>query len=206
MAEKQSLKAGKIAPKVGAKKQENVEKHKAEGMHKHEVAHKEIPAKKKEEGKIDAAKIEEKKEAQKKPKKPSHKKNVDGKSKTAEMKKAEKTRDKMKGKTHPIFRGRFGKKQFRKKSIKKWQKWRYPRGIDIFFRREDGSVPRIGYRVPKEFRDFHPSGMMEKKVENLAELQSAGKNVVVRIGGTVGAKKRKEIIRKAKEIGVKILN
>ena len=122
------------------------------------------------------------------------------------MKKAGKIRERMKRKKHPVFRGRFGKKQFRRKSNKKWQKWRYPRGIDIFFRREDGSVPRIGYRVPKEFRDFHPSGMMEKKVENLAELQSAGKNVVVRIGGTVGAKKRKEIIRKAKEIGVKILN
>ena len=144
--------------------------------------------------------------APKKAKKPGHKKNTEGKAKTPEMKKAGKIREKMRRKKHPVFRGRFGKKQFRRKSIKKWQKWRYPRGIDIFFRREDGSVPRIGYRVPKEFRDFHPSGMREAMVANVGQLESAGKNVAIRISGTVGKKKRKEIIKKANETGVKVLN
>jgi large subunit ribosomal protein L32e len=147
-----------------------------------------------------------KKTQQKKEKKPGHKKNVDGKSKTPEMKKAEKTRKKIRKKTHPVFRGRFGKKQFRRKSNKKWQKWRLPRGIDIFFRKEDGSMPRIGYRVPKEFRHFHPSGMREVMVANPSELSKVGKDVVVRISGTVGKRKRKEIIKKAKEAGVKVLN
>lgn len=125
---------------------------------------------------------------------------------TPEMKEAAKIREKMKKKNHPIFRGRFGKKQFRRKSIKKWQKWRYPRGIDIFFRKEDGAVPKIGYRVPKEFRHFHPSGMREMRVSTVSEISKASRNTAVRIVATVGKKKRKEIIKKAMEMGVKVVN
>jgi len=180
----------KIGANVKTKKAEPVQKQKAEVSKKHEVEKKEVVK--------DADKQKEKK--------PAHKRNVEGKKKTPEMKKAAKMRDKIKKKKHPVFRGRFGKKQFRRRSIKKWQKWRYPRGIDIFFRKEDGSIPRIGYRVPKEFRNFHPSGMREVKVANLTELEKAGKDVAVRISGKVGNRKRKEIIKKANEIGVKVLN
>jgi len=140
------------------------------------------------------------------PKAAKEKKAAKPKEKTATMKKAEKLRDKIKKKRHPVFRGRFGKKQFRRKSNEKWQKWRYPRGIDIFFRREDGAIPRIGYRVPKEFRHYHPSGMREAMVSNEQQLAGVGQDIVVRIASTVGRKKRKGIIKKANEMGIRILN
>ena len=203
-AEKKTVKADADA----AATKKNVAEKKAEQTVKHAVEKKEagkgteVSKHNEEKRKEDAGK----KAQQKKEKKPGHKKNVDGKAKTAEMKKAEKMKKKIRKKTHPVFRGRFGKKQFRRKSNKKWQKWRLPRGIDIFFRREDGSMPRIGYRVAKEFRDFHPSGMKEVMVANPAQLSNVGKDVVVRISGTVGKRKRKEIIKKAKEAGVKVLN
>ncbi len=88
--------------------------------------------------------------------------------------------------------------------------WRRPRGIDSKQRiklKWAGALPEIGYRGKKENRDLHPCGKKEARVENPKGISALkGKNVVVRIGRTVGKKKREEIHKLAKQLGVKILN
>ena len=108
-----------------------------------------------------------------------------------------------------MFRGRFGKRSIRKVSKKKWQKWRKPRGIDIYFKREDGLVPGKGYRTWKKIRFVHPSGYKEKLVKNIQEMQnleSKKEKVAARISRTVGKKKKAKILQKADELKILVLN
>jgi large subunit ribosomal protein L32e len=88
--------------------------------------------------------------------------------------------------------------------------WRRPKGIDSKMRKQKKGWPaivKIGYRGPSKVRGLHPTGLAEKIVHNLKELESVipGKEVA-RIGSTVGAKKRAEIFKRAKELGIRILN
>ncbi|MEM3403871.1 MAG: 50S ribosomal protein L32e [Nitrososphaeria archaeon] len=88
--------------------------------------------------------------------------------------------------------------------------WRKPKGVDNKVRKEYGGWParvKVGYASPKELRGLHPSGFREVMVHNVEELTKVNPNLeAARIGATVGRKKRLEIIRKAKELGVQILN
>jgi len=73
--------------------------------------------------------------------------------------------------------------------------WRRPRGIDSPKRVEvksKGRVVKIGYRSPSSIRGLHPSGLPEVIVYNPDELDGL-KDVAVRIGRTVGARKRLQI-------------
>ncbi|RLG70362.1 MAG: hypothetical protein DRO07_00390 [Candidatus Iainarchaeum archaeon] len=128
------------------------------------------------------------------------------KKKNKEIKKLQKKIKKKKKK--PIFRGHFGKRSIRRKSRAKWDKWRVPRGADFKLKKEDGKAPSTGYRTSKALRYLHPSGYREVLIHNAKELEMlAGRaNVAARIASTVGRKKRGEIIKKADEIGIKILN
>ena len=88
--------------------------------------------------------------------------------------------------------------------------WRKPKGIDNKMRRQDKGWPalvRVGYRGPVESRGLHPSGHFEILVHRLADLDSLvpGRDVA-RIGGTVGAKKRGQILGRATELGIRVLN
>ncbi len=86
--------------------------------------------------------------------------------------------------------------------------WRKPKGIDSpkrVERKEKGRVVKIGYRTPRLIRFLHPSGLPEVIVHNPTELEGL-KGVVVRIASTVGRKKRMEIVRKAEELGLKVIN
>jgi large subunit ribosomal protein L32e len=66
---------------------------------------------------------------------------------------------------------------------------------------------KIGYRGPKLVRGLHPSGFEEVVVYNVEDLQNVDpKRHAVRIAHTVGRRKRAEIIKKAEEIGVRVLN
>ncbi|MCE5296411.1 MAG: 50S ribosomal protein L32e [Euryarchaeota archaeon] len=89
-------------------------------------------------------------------------------------------------------------------------KWRKPRGIHSKMRRHYGYRPTIvsiGFRGPLMVRGLHPSGFEEVMVFNPSQLDALdAKLQAARIGGTVGAKKRKDIISKADEIGVRVLN
>ncbi len=87
-------------------------------------------------------------------------------------------------------------------------RWRKPRGIDNKKKAKHsfaGKSPRIGYRNSSEVRNMHPSGFQEVLVHNSRELEGL-KERVVRIGSAVGAKKKKVIEAKAKELGLKVLN
>ena len=87
-------------------------------------------------------------------------------------------------------------------------RWRKPRGQNSKKRlhiRKAGKLPRVGYRQPKEIRGLHPSGKYVTVVYNVKELETVG-NRVVYLGRTVGKRKRMEMLQKAKELGVKVLN
>jgi large subunit ribosomal protein L32e len=88
--------------------------------------------------------------------------------------------------------------------------WRKPRGLDNKIRRKIKGWPpgpSMGYKGPKIARFLHPSGYEEVIVYNVADLANVDVNTqAVRIGHTVGKRKRTDIIAKAKELNLKILN
>lgn len=112
----------------------------------------------------------------------------------------------------PTFRGRFGVRSVRRKSIAKWNRWRHPRGIDITWRRGDGYRPKIGYGGNRKTRDLHPSRRVEVYVRNLQELEKhirENKNVnrfVYRLASNIGMKKRIQIKQFAEKHKLKIAN
>jgi large subunit ribosomal protein L32e len=68
-------------------------------------------------------------------------------------------------------------------------------------------VVLIGYRGPVIARDLHPSGFEEKLVFTTDDLDGIdAKRQAVRIGGTVGTKKRILIEDRAEELGIRVLN
>ena len=70
-----------------------------------------------------------------------------------------------------------------------------------------GAHPQPGYGQPRKVRGLHPSGLKDVLVHNVKELAGLDKAVhAVRIARTVGKRKRAEIIKKAEELGLKVLN
>ncbi|MBI4010318.1 MAG: 50S ribosomal protein L32e [Candidatus Aenigmarchaeota archaeon] len=88
--------------------------------------------------------------------------------------------------------------------------WRKPRGKQNKLRvREKGKIkmPSVGYGAPKESKFLHPSGFREVLVHNVDELMNLDKGKeAVKIAHTVGTRKRSEILKKAEELKVKVLN
>jgi large subunit ribosomal protein L32e len=88
--------------------------------------------------------------------------------------------------------------------------WRRPRGIDSKMRSERKGWPasvKVGYRSPKGVRGFHPSGFEEIMIYNEYDLDFVNpSNQVVRIGHTVGRRKRVLIVQRADELGVYVVN
>ena len=97
---------------------------------------------------------------------------------------------------------------FRYKRIPK--NWRRPTGytsklrINLKYR---PSKVRVGFRAPKIVRGLHSSGFQEVMVHTVKELDIIDpKKQAVRIGGTVGTKKRLEIAKRADELAIRVLN
>lgn len=96
--------------------------------------------------------------------------------------------------------------------VKKRQgtRWRKPRGMDSKQRegyKSRGAKPTVGYRQPKQVRGKHPSGYEDILITNLTDLNTIKKETqAIRISSTIGAKKKKQIIKKAQEKQIKILN
>lgn len=90
------------------------------------------------------------------------------------------------------------------------KKWRRPRGMHSKLRRKEkdkGKMPSSGYRAPKELRYLHPSSLREVLVHNVNELQYIDtKTQAAKIAHTVGKKKRVDILKKAEELKIKVLN
>ncbi len=96
-----------------------------------------------------------------------------------------------------------------KKKVKK--RWRKPRGTANKKRRKfefAGALPNIGYKNPESVRGLRGDGKAEVIVRNLGDLDALKnrKDVVIRIAGSVGAKKRIAINDQAKEMGIGVIN
>ena len=88
--------------------------------------------------------------------------------------------------------------------------WRKPKGIDNHMRLSVKGWPqlvKIGYRVPKSVRYLHPSGLRDILVHNLAELESLSPETdAARFAAGVGKRKRIELAKRAKSLGIRVLN
>lgn len=93
------------------------------------------------------------------------------------------------------------------RGVKKNQKWHGAKGRQNKLRLgRKGRMqrPKVGWGATKEIRNF-VDGIKAIRVENVAEVLKVEKNVGIVIG-KVGAKKRAEIVAKASELKIKILN
>lgn len=88
--------------------------------------------------------------------------------------------------------------------------WRKPRGIQSKVKiKQKGRIrmPNVGYGAPRALKYLHPSGFKEILVHNVAELMKVDKiKEAVKIAHTVGNRKRSEVLKKAKEMKIKVLN
>ena len=111
-------------------------------------------------------------------------------------------------------RSRVGKPQFNRQDYHKKKRtptsWRRPRGgLSKQRRGVKGKGPTVeaGFRSPKAVRGLHPSGFEEVRVENTDDLEDVdGDRQAVRIGSTVGGRKRERIEERAEEAGIRVLN
>jgi large subunit ribosomal protein L32e len=97
---------------------------------------------------------------------------------------------------------------FRYKRIPK--NWRRPTGytskLRINLKYRPNKV-RVGFRAPKIVRGLHASGFEEVMIHTVKELETIDpKKQAVRIGSTVGTKKRLEIVKRAEELAIRVLN
>ena len=90
------------------------------------------------------------------------------------------------------------------------ESWRRPKGKDNKMRLQVSGVPplvKVGYRGPKVSRGLHPSGYTDNLVFNVNDLARLDPKVdAARMAHAVGKRKRIEIIAKAAERGIKVLN
>lgn len=90
------------------------------------------------------------------------------------------------------------------------ENWRKPKGKDNKMRKQKAGVPalvKVGYRGPKVARGLHPSGYTDNVVYNPGDLAGLDpKKDAIRMGHTVGTRKRKAIVEEAARLGIKVLN
>lgn len=87
--------------------------------------------------------------------------------------------------------------------------WRRPKGIDSKMRLKKKGVPKsveVGYGSPRLVRGFHPSGFEEILVNSLKDVEKVGSNQLIRVGHTVGSRKKLRIMEKAQELGLRVIN
>ncbi|MHA2600581.1 MAG: 50S ribosomal protein L32e [Candidatus Thorarchaeota archaeon SMTZ1-83] len=104
--------------------------------------------------------------------------------------------------------------KFRHEQAHRWTRvgdsWRKVRGIDSATReKRKGRIAMVssGYRKPKAVRGMHPSRFTEVYVERPSDVEGLDPDIhAIRIGATVGLRKRQEIIRRADALMVRVLN
>tara|TARA_Y100001960_G_scaffold125715_1_gene134118 strand:- start:4992 stop:5390 length:399 start_codon:yes stop_codon:yes gene_type:complete len=89
--------------------------------------------------------------------------------------------------------------------------WRKPKGVDNHQRKQKSrgrpGLVKIGYGGPKIAYKLHPSGYTDNLVHNINDLENLNpKEDGIRFGHSVGARKRKEIMKIALEKKFKVFN
>ena len=89
--------------------------------------------------------------------------------------------------------------------------WRKPKGIDNHQRKQKSrgrpGLVKIGYGTPNIAYGLHPSGYTDNLVHNVNDLENLNpKEDGIRFGHSVGAKKRREIMKIAIEKKFKVFN
>ena len=88
--------------------------------------------------------------------------------------------------------------------------WRKPKGMHSSMRLNRKYRPpmaRIGYRKITSARDLHPSGFQEVLVHKASDLEGLDpERQAIRIGATVGNRKRINIHERANDLGLRVLN
>ena len=100
----------------------------------------------------------------------------------------------------------FVRQDFHKKILRK--KWKKPRGLHSKVRLMVKGKPRrisTGFRAPKKVRGLDRSGLKLILVKSLKDITKIEKEGAV-IGSYVGLRKRQELLKKLKDMGVKVLN
>ncbi|WP_292459455.1 50S ribosomal protein L32e [Methanothermococcus sp.] len=88
--------------------------------------------------------------------------------------------------------------------------WRRPKGLHSGMRKQLKQRPaivKIGYRTPALVRGLHPSGLEDVLIHNVKELEALNPETQgARVASTVGKRKRVEIVKRANELGIRLLN
>ena len=88
--------------------------------------------------------------------------------------------------------------------------WRRPKGIDSKMRKAKKGWPslvKVGFRGPAKARELHPSGFRDVLINTLNELEKLNPDTdAVRLASGLGARKRRKILDRADELGLKVLN
>lgn len=90
--------------------------------------------------------------------------------------------------------------------------WRKPKGIDNRVRRKFGGtaiMPKIGYGSNKKTRHMCPNGFYKFNVEQLSDLEMLvmhNDKFCVEISKGVSARKRKDIVERAAQLGLFVTN
>ena len=89
--------------------------------------------------------------------------------------------------------------------------WRKPKGVDNHQRKQKSrgrpGLVKVGHGGPKISLGLHPSGYTDNLVHNVNDLEKLNpKTDGVRLGHSVGTKKRKEIVTKAIEKKFRVFN
>jgi large subunit ribosomal protein L32e len=104
----------------------------------------------------------------------------------------------------------FERQDKRKAGKLKGKSWRSPVGKHSKVRLEKKHAapkPKVGYRTDKDIRGKHPSGYKDVLVHNTDDLEEIDSETeAARVGSKVGGRKKADIIEKADEQDIKVLN
>jgi len=94
------------------------------------------------------------------------------------------------------------------KNRKKLQVWRRAKGVHNKLRRQrkgHPAIPTVGYMAPRKTvnKIDNKTPML---VHNVAELSALNKSMHIAIIARIGAKKKIDVLKKAEELGIKVLN
>lgn len=122
----------------------------------------------------------------------------------ADIKKLLGVRKKLRQKTPPFRRTDL----FRHAKLLNNERWNKPKGRDNKIRRRKrGAQVQVGYGGPKAIRGMHGNGMWEVMIHNTNDLEGVdAKTHAIRIGATVGNRKKAEIVAEAEKLKIKVLN